>query len=134
MKKVLIVASLAASFFWSAAVTDASSQASTVSWSGRWDRLASEIDPGGPTTFTLHQVGRHLTGSIPWKGCTTKKGGLLVGWTEGRSAVVAARQTDGTLVLLHLKLSPNGAHISGAYQITAGTCTGSGSFTATRHS
>ena len=134
MKRLLIVALLAASFFGSVAVIDASSHATAVSWSGKWNRLASEIDPGGPTTFTLHQAGRHLTGSIPWKGCTTKKGGLMVGWTEGRSAAVAARQTDGTLVLLHLALSANGNHISGAYQITAGTCTASGPFTATRSS
>ena len=133
MKRVLIVALLAAaSLFGSVAVTDASSHANAASWSGKWNRLASEIDPGGSTTFTLHQLGRQLTGSIPWKGCTTKKGGSMVGWTEGRSAVVAARQTDGTLILLHLKLSANSAHISGAYQVTAGTCTASGPFTATR--
>ena len=134
MKRLLIVVLLAAGFSVSVAVIDASSHATAVSWSGKWNRLASEIDPGGPTTFTLHQAGRHLTGSIPWKGCTTKKGGLMVGWTEGRSAAVAARQTDGTLVLLHLALSANGNHISGAYQITAGTCTASGPFTATRSS
>lgn len=134
MKRVLIMTLLAASLFGSVAVIDASSHANAVSWSGRWNRLASEIDPGGPTTFTLHQAGKRLTGSIPWKGCTTKKGGLLVGWTEGRSAAVAARQTDGTLLLLHLTLSANGTHISGAYQVTAGTCTASGPFTATRSS
>jgi len=135
MRKVPIAAVLAAaSLIGSVAVTDPSTQANAVSWSGKWNRLASEIDPGGPTTFTLHQVGRRLTGSIPWKGCTTKKGGSMVGWTEGRSAVVAARQTDGTLLLLHLVLSANGAHISGAYQITAGTCAAAGPFTATRGS
>ena len=133
MKRVLIVALLTtASLFGLVAATGASSQANAVSWSGKWNRLASEIDPGGPTTFTLHQVGTHLTGSLPWKGCTTKKGGSMVGWTEGRSAVVAARQTDGTLILLHLLLSANGAHISGSYQVTAGTCAASGPFTATR--
>ena len=134
MKSALTAALLAVAMFVLVASTDASAHSMSNSWSGRWNRLASEIDPGGPTTFTLHQVGKHLTGSLPWKGCTTKKGGSLAGWTEGRSAVLAARQTDGTLVLVHLKLSADGAHISGAYQVTAGTCTGSGPFTATRAS
>ncbi len=132
MKGVLTAALLAAIMLVLVASIDASAHSTAVSWSGRWNRLASEIDAGGPTTFTLRQVGKHLTGSLPWKGCTTKKGGLLVGWTEGRAAVLAARQTDGTLVLAHLTLSADGAHISGAYQVTAGTCTASGPFTATR--
>jgi hypothetical protein len=131
MRRLLILAVLAG-VFGSVATTIASANATVVSWSGTWNRLASEIDPGSPTTFVLHQVKTHLTGSIPWKGCTTKKGGLLVGWTEGHSAVVAARQTDGTLVLLHLTLSADGTHIDGAYQVTAGTCSASGPFTATR--
>ena len=134
MRNVATGILLATTMFVFVASTGASARTTGNSWSGRWNRLASEIDPGGPTTFTLHQVGTHLTGSLPWKGCTTKKGGLLNGWAEGRSAVLAARQTDGTLVLVHLKLSPNGAHISGAYQVTAGTCAAAGPFTATRSS
>ena len=134
MKRVLTVALLAATLFVPLASTDALAHSNGVSWSGKWNRLASEIDPGGPTTFTLHQVGAHLTGSLAWKGCTTKKGGSLTGWAEGLSAVLAVRQTDGTLVLVHLKLSANGAHITGAYQVTAGTCTASGPFTAARAS
>jgi hypothetical protein len=101
-------------------------------WSGTWKRAASEIDRAGPTVFTIHQVGNHLTGTIPWKGCTTRKGGSMVGWAQANAAVLAARETDGTLVLVHLQLSPNRAGITGSYQITAGTCSGSGPFTATR--
>jgi hypothetical protein len=101
-------------------------------WTGTWKRAASEIDRAGPTIFTIHQVGNHLTGTIPWKGCTTRKGGSMVGWAQANAAVLAARQTDGTLILVHLQLAPNHAGISGSYQIAAGTCSGSGPFTATR--
>lgn len=134
VKRFLTAALLAASVFGAVASTGASAHSTTVPWNGTWTRLASEIDPNGPTTFTLRQAGKHLTGSLPWKGCTTRRGGLLVGWAEGSSAVLAARQTDGTLVLVRLKLSRNRAHISGTYQVTAGTCTASGPFTATHSS
>jgi hypothetical protein len=102
-------------------------------WSGSWNRLASEIDPAGPTLFTLHQNGVHLSGAIGWRGCTTKKGGVFVGFAQGNDAVVASRQTDGTLVTVHMRLSANHAHITGRYTVTAGTCAGaSGPFDATR--
>jgi hypothetical protein len=136
MKNVLTAALLAASMLSVVLLpsTDASARSAAVAWSGKWNRLASEIDPGGPTAFTLHQLGNHLTGSIRWKGCTTRKGGSIVGWAEGRSAVLAVRQVDGTLVLANLKLSANGGHISGSYQVTAGTCSAVGPFTAARAS
>jgi hypothetical protein len=106
--------------------------ATTAPWSGTWKRTASEIDRAGPTIFTIRQIGNHLTGTIPWKGCTTRKGGLMVGWAQANAAVLAARQTDGTLILAHLQLTSNHTSITGSYQITAGTCSGSGPFTATR--
>lgn len=134
MKRILTAAALAASMLSVVLLPslDASARPTAVSWSGRWNRLASEIDPGGPTAFTLHQAGSHLTGSLAWKGCTTKKGGSIVGLAEGRVAVIAVRQLDGTLVSATLKLSANGAHISGSYQVAAGTCSATGPFTATR--
>lgn len=132
MRKTLLVAAIAAVSVLLAASLDAwAAHGSSTPWSGTWKRAASEIDPGGPTTFTMHQVGHHLAGSIPWKGCTTRKGGSMVGWVQGDAAVLAARQADGTLILLHLELAPNHARISGGYQVVAGTCTASGPFTAT---
>jgi hypothetical protein len=101
-------------------------------WSGTWKRAASELAPGSPTAFTIHQVGNHLTGTIPWKGCTTRDGGSMVGWAQANAAVLAVRQTDGTLILAHLQLSTNHASFTGSYQVTAGTCSASGPFTAAR--
>ncbi len=132
MRRVLTLALVAATVFVAFTSIDASARSTAASWSGRWNRLASEIDPAGPTTFTLHQAGNHLTGTFPWKGCTTRKGGSAVGWTRGRAAVLAFRQTDGSLVLAHLNLSADGTHITGAYEVTAGTCSASGPFSATR--
>ena len=42
------------------------------------------------------------------------------------------KKTDGTLVLAHLQLAANHASFTGKYQITAGTCSASGPFTAAR--
>jgi hypothetical protein len=133
VRRTLLVAAIATCSVLLAASLDAwASHGSSAPWSGTWKRAAGEIDPGGPTTFTMHQVGDHLSGSIPWKGCTTRKGGSMVGWVQGDAAVLAARQTDGTLVLVHLALAPNHAGISGGYQVVAGTCSAAGPFTATR--
>ena len=133
MRRVGILAIVAVALVALATTVDTWGQTTTSApWTGKWNRTASEIDPGGPTVFTLRQAGNHLAGTIPWKGCTTRKGGSMVGWAQGHAAVLAARQSDGTLVLAHLQLAPNGSTISGSYQITAGTCSGSGPFTATR--
>lgn len=133
MRRALVLAIVAATVVALGASINAwGRQGASAPWNGTWKRAASEIDRGGPTVFTIRQVGNHLTGAIPWKGCTTRRGGLLVGWAQGNAAVLAARQTDGTLILAHLQLAPNHASFIGSYQITAGTCSGSGPFTATR--
>jgi hypothetical protein len=56
----------------------------------------------------------------------------MVGWAQANAAVLAIRQTDGTLILAHLQLAPNHGSITGRYQVTAGTCSASGPFTGTR--
>lgn len=135
MRRLLIVVLLGGVAVASVLATAGSSSTdsrSSVSWSGKWRRAANEIDAGGPTLFRLKQSGTRLTGTLPWRGCTTKEGGILVGFATGRNAVAATRQTDGTLVSMHMQLSPDGRRISGGYTVTAGTCAASGPFDATR--
>jgi hypothetical protein len=114
-------------------VGSSSLAASVAPWSGTWKRATNEIDPGGPTVFHIRQSGIHLTGSYPWRGCTTKEGATFVGFAIGNNAVVAVKQTDGSLITQHMQLTPDGHHISGGWNVTAGTCAGSsGPFDATR--
>lgn len=102
-------------------------------WAGKWDRAANEIDPAGPTAFTIHQVGNNLNGTYGWRGCTSKKGAVFVGYAQGNAAVLAVRQTDGTLITEHMTLADNHASISGRFDVIAGTCQGtSGPFDAKR--
>ena len=133
MRRALILAIVAATMAALVASLNAWGRpGASAPWSGTWKRAASELAPGSPTAFTIHQVGNHLTGHIPWKGCTTRDGGSMIGWAQANAAVLAVRQTDGTLILAHLQLAANHDSFTGRYQITAGTCSASGPFTATR--
>ena len=101
-------------------------------WDGTWNRAANEIDVGGPTKFVIHQSGNRLTVTIPWRGCTSRAGGVAVGWAQGNSAAIAARQTDGSLVIQSMQLASNHKTITGTFEVTAGTCKGTkGPFDAT---
>jgi hypothetical protein len=132
VRKALLLTVVVATAGLLASIDSWARPASSAPWTGTWKRAASEIDPGGPTVFALRQVGHHLTGTFPWRGCTTQKGGSIVGWAQANRAALATRQTDGTLVVVNLHLTPDGARISGSYQITSGTCSASGPFTAIR--
>lgn len=101
-------------------------------WNGTWNRAANQIDVGGPTKFTIRQVGDRLTVRLPWRGCTSKAGGVGVGWARGSSAVIAVEQTDGTLVIQSMQLAASRKSIGGTFEVTAGTCRGAkGAFDAT---
>ncbi|HUB71528.1 MAG TPA: hypothetical protein VL984_14000 [Acidimicrobiales bacterium] len=103
------------------------------SWAGTWRRAADQVEAGGPVIFPIRQHGDTISGTYPWHGCTTKLGAQFSGYFVGNDAVMAAEQTDHTLLTLSLTLSASGNSISGSWQVDFGTCAGaSGPFDATR--
>jgi hypothetical protein len=126
MRRGLVVA------FVTALISASVAAASSVSWTGRWQRAAGEYGAGS-AVFTLVQHGKHVTGLYHWKGCSNVFGGTVSGTATGRllTAVFNHRgDAHGTLVL---HLSANGRSITGSFKVTGGTCAGTtGAFHATR--
>lgn len=105
-------------------------QASTRSWSGRWQRAAGEYGAGSGV-FTLVEKGTHVTGVYHWKGCTNVFGRTVVGTAHGNTLIARFNHHGDAGGTLRLRLSSDGHHITGTFKVTSGTCAGaSGAFDA----
>jgi hypothetical protein len=83
-------------------------------------------------TKSWRKSGDTITGTYPWKGCTTRLGAQFLGYVAGDDAVVAVEQADQTLVTLSIMLAAPGNSISGSWEVAFGTCAGAdGPFDAT---
>jgi hypothetical protein len=96
-------------------------QASTSSWSGRWQRAAGEYGAGSGL-FTLLQKGTHVTGAYHWKGCANLLGGSIVGTAHGNSLVATFNHHGDSRGTLRLHLSADRRHITGTFLVTSGAC------------
>jgi len=114
-----------------ALVASAAAQASTWTWSGRWQRAAGEYGAGSGV-FTLVQKGNHVTGSYHWKGCTNVFGGTVTGTAQGNTLVATFNHHADASGTLRLRLTADHKHIVGTFKVTSGTCAGTaGAFHAT---